>query len=199
MCKKVRYFQLLPKLHLSILFKLFSTVYWLLFRVKNSSQPRDFMDARNTASHKHKFQPIPKDFLKLVQDTFQEKYTDYLKDKTLIIDGAIFPEEIVIIVGFKNKNDKIRQQNFECSMDYTNDEYNDVLEKIHLSIDALDAMVAEYVEANGDIEMPTQWTDFDFEDKKVYLKSSTDNIELEKMADEFLALHEAENQGQQIH
>jgi hypothetical protein len=157
------------------------------------------MDARNTASLKHKFQPIPKDFLKLVQDTFTEKYADFLKDKTLIVDGAIFPEEIVLIVGFKNKNEKIRQQNFECSMDYHNDEYNGVLEKIHLSIDALDAMVAEYVEANGDLEMPTQWTDFDFEDKKVYLKSSTNNIELEKMADEFLALHEAENAGHKLH
>lgn len=148
------------------------------------------MDARNINSKKHKYQPVPKDFLNLVQETFKEKYTEFLKDKTLVVDGAIYPEELVLVVGFKKNGEKIRQQNFECSMDYENDPNADVLEKIHLSIDALDAMFAEYVEANGDLEMPTQWTEFDFEDQKIFLRASTHNIELEKMADEFLREHD---------
>lgn len=154
------------------------------------------MDPRNSSSFKHKYQPVPKDFLKLITETFQEKYAEFLADKTLITDGAIFPNELILVVGLRNKDEKVRQINFESSMDYKVDYENEgqhgVLEKIHLSIDALDAMFAEYVEANGDIEMPTLWTEFDFEDQKIYLRSTTNNIELEKMADEFLREHDAD-------
>jgi hypothetical protein len=157
------------------------------------------MDARNSSSKKHKYQPVPKDFLKLVQETFKEKYADFLKERTLIIDGAIYPEELVLVVGIKNKDEKIRQQNFESSMDYENDDSDKVLEKIHLSIDALDAMFAEYVEANGDLEMPTLWTEFEFDDQKVYLRSSTHNLELEKQADEFLREHDLTPPEENLH
>lgn len=158
------------------------------------------MDARTSSSKKHKYQPVPEDFLKLVKETFKEKYADFLKDKTLVIDGAIYPEELVLVVGFKNKDEKIRQQNFESSMDYENEDGAKVLEKIHLSIDALDAMFAEYVEANGDLEMPTIWTEFEFEDdEKVYLRSSTHNIELEKQADEFLREHDLTSPEENLH
>ncbi len=162
------------------------------------------MDPRHSTSSVHKYQPVPKDFLKLVKETFQEKYAEFLSDKTLIIDGAIYPEELILIVGLRNRDEKVRQINFESSMDYTIDYENDgnhgVLEKIHLSIDALDAMFAQYVEAQGDIEMPTLWTSFDFEDSKVFLKSSTNNIELDKMADAFLKEHGMDlDQEQTLH
>lgn len=161
------------------------------------------MDPRNSSSLKHKYQPVPKDFLKLVKETFQEKHADFLADKTLIVDGAIFPDELILVVGLKNKNEKIRQINFECSLDYKVDYENDddgkVLEKIHLGIDALDAMFAEYAEADGDIEMPKLWTEFDFEDQKIFLKSSSDNIELEKAADEFLRLHDTNPPEENLH
>ena len=154
------------------------------------------MDPRNSGSSKHKYQPVPKDFLKLVQETFQEKYAEFLADKTLIVDGAIYPDELILAIGLRNKDEKVRQVNFESSLDYRvdyeADENHGVLEKIHLSIDALDAMFAEYVEANGDIEMPTLWTEFDFEDQKIYLRSTTNNIELEKMADDFLREHDVD-------
>lgn len=154
------------------------------------------MDPRNSGSSKHKYQPVPKDFLKLVQETFQEKYAEFLADKTLIVDGAIYPDELILAIGLRNKDEKVRQVNFESSLDYRvdyeADENHGVLEKIHLSIDALDAMFAEYVEAGGDLEMPTLWTAFEFEDTKIYLKSSKDNMELDKMADEFLREHDRE-------
>lgn len=157
------------------------------------------MEPRNSGSTKHKYQPIPGDFLKLVQETFKEKYTSFLEDKTLIVDGAIFPEELIIVVGIRNKDERLRQINFECSMDYVNDEDHKVLEKIHLSVDALDAMFAEYVEAKGDLEMPKAWTEFDFETEKVYLKSSHNNIELDKLADDFLREHNKENPEEILH
>ncbi|MES2768340.1 MAG: hypothetical protein V4596_04275 [Bdellovibrionota bacterium] len=157
------------------------------------------MDPRSSSSQKHKYQPVPKDFLKLVKETFEEKYADFLKDKTLIVDGAIFPEELILVVGIKNNNEKIRQVNFESSMDYENVDDTKVLEKIHMSIDALDAMFIEYVEANGDIEMPKLWTEFEFEGQKLYLKSSTDNIELEKAAEEFLRQHDTNSSEETIH
>ncbi len=157
------------------------------------------MEPRNLGSKKHNYQPIPEDFLKLVKETFQEKYPAFLKDKTLIVDGGIFPEELILVVGLRNKDERVRQVNFECSMDYINDENNRVLEKIHLSVDALDAMFAEYIDANGDLEMPKLWTEFDFEDEKIYLRSSSDNIELEKLADELLQEHGRENPEELIH
>ncbi len=161
------------------------------------------MDPRNSTSLKHKQQPVPKDFLKLVKETFQEKYAEFVADKTLIVDGAIFPDELILVVGLKNKNEKIRQINFECSLDYKVDYENDddgkVLEKIHLGIDALDAMFAEYAEADGDIEMPKLWTEFEFEGGKIYLKSSTDNIELEKAAEEFLRQHDTNPPEENLH
>lgn len=162
------------------------------------------MDPRNANSLKHKYQPVPQDFLKLIKETFEEKYTAFLADKTLIADGAIYPDELILIIGIRNKDEKVRQINFESSMDYKVDYENDgqhgVLEKIHLSIDALDAMFSQYVEADGDIEMPSLWTGFDFEDSKIYLKYSTNNLELDKMADEFLREHGAEtDETQTLH
>jgi hypothetical protein len=150
--------------------------------------------ARNPFSFKHKPQPVPKDFLDLIRSSFGEKYADFLKTKRLIIEGAIYPEEITLLVGFQNNEDKLRQTNFESSMDYTNDENNDVLGKIHLMIDALDAMMTEYIEADGDIAMPTNWTEFDFEKQKIYLKFSTVNTELERLTEQFLR----ENDGNAV-
>jgi hypothetical protein len=142
--------------------------------------------ARNPYSLKHKPQPIPKDFLDLIQSSFNEKYAQFLKDKRLIVEGSIYPEEITILVGFQNKGDKLRQVNFECSMDYQPNENPGVVDKIHLGIDAIDAMMMEYVEADGDIAMPTNWAEFDFEKQKIYLKFSTVNTELERQTQEFL-------------
>lgn len=146
---------------------------------------------RNPFSMKHKPQPVPQDFLDLIRNTFEEKYTEFLKSKRLIIEGSIYPEEITFLIGFQNQEDKLRQINFESSMDYINDENNGVLEKIHLMIDALDAMMIEYVEANGDISMPEGWTEFDFEKEKIFLRFSHINTELERMTEQFLR----ENEG----
>ncbi len=147
-------------------------------------------EPRMPTSAKHLPQNLPLDLAGIIRESLLQKYT-FFSDKDLIVQGAIYPEELILLVGFKEKK-SLRQFNFECSIGYHNDEEavdSGVLEKFHKGADSLDVMINEYIEAAGDIEMPKTWSHFNFENEQVYLKTSNINTEVEKMTMNFLSEH----------
>src|SRR5690606_35543451 len=99
--------------------------------------------------------------------------------------GHLYLDELLLRIGFKEKN-SIRQHNFESSVEYSREDNEDAMKKVYLSIDALQIMIEQYIEADGDIELPLDWTAYDFETSKVWLKISKENSQLESAADQLL-------------
>lgn len=172
-------------------------------------------EPRIKTSSNHKPQNIPAELLKMIKEVFSQKHASFLENKELIAEGAIYPEEILVLVGFKNK-ESIRQFNFECSMDYSEKDVG--LDIIHKCIDAIDSMMSEYVEnykelsddsesvdESQGIEFPRNWSEFDFNKSKVFLKTSATNTEIERLTEAFLLENEArieanlEENGQDLH
>lgn len=156
-------------------------------------------EPRIKSSLNHKPQNVPPELLKMVSEAFREKYDLFLKTRELSTEGSVYPEEIILLIGFRNKG-SIRQFNFECSLNYDVESLDEpILEKIHKAIDALDSMMSEYVQNfkeldpeadtvddENEVVFPRDWTPFDFEKTKIFLKSSTTNTDIERLTEAFL-------------
>jgi hypothetical protein len=127
---------------------------------------------------------FPPDYVKMIKDLINKNFKALSKEYTVHAAGWIYKEEIVTQIGFRTKGG-IAQTNFESSIEYSL-KPNNIMDQIYASIDALGAMIQQYYEAQGDIEMPKDWYEFDFENKKIYLRMTSENTELEAQANEIL-------------
>lgn len=134
-----------------------------------------------------KWTAFPGDFVEQIKNAFLENFGPQLKGFDLLIEGRIYPKEIILSVGFVEKK-ALRQNNFEVSMDYKQDE---AVDRIHDAIDVTASMVADYFENDGDIEFPSDWQEFEFEKLKVWCRHSTVNSRLEDEADRLLGLNDS--------
>ena len=136
---------------------------------------------------------LPPDSLKLISESFAENFADFLKDKEVVAEGVLYLDELILRVGFREPG-ALRQFNFEVSLEYSIENKEEVMEKIYSGTDAIQAMMEEYVAANGDIEFPEQWKSYDFGDQSVWARVSTVNGDLESQADELLGAEFLEEQ-----
>lgn len=120
----------------------------------------------------------------MVREVIEKNYKKFCEDKKIVIDGGIFMQELCLMIGFQNKKG-IKQVNFLASLDF-DPKKKDIMDKLYVIVDSLGSMISQYVEADGDIELPTEWTDFTLEGHKVFLKYDTTNTELEEKANKFL-------------
>jgi hypothetical protein len=127
---------------------------------------------------------LPVDYIKLVKDVIGKNFKKYLKDKDVIVEGGIYSEEVLIRIGFRTKK-SIKQINFEASVLFSIKK-KDIMDQIYLALDALGALIDQYFKADGEIEVPKLWTEFDLDGKKIHLQTSTENSDLEAQADEIL-------------
>lgn len=125
---------------------------------------------------------LPQDFLDQVKEAFNETFDDKLQDFELLVEGRIFPKEIVFRAGLL-RSGELRQNNFEVSIDYKGDE---AIQKIHDAVDVAASMMADFLESHGEIEFPRDWEEFEFEKTKVFCRYSTENTQLENEADRLL-------------
>ena len=131
-----------------------------------------------------KWTAIPQDYIQQIKDVFSEEFSQFLDGADLLIEGRIYPEEILLRVGFLEKG-RLKQNNFEVSMGYTRKQA-DAIEKIGSCIDAAASMMSEYFEKEGAVEIPYTWQEFDFGQQKIFVQYSTTNTSLEAKADELL-------------
>ncbi len=142
------------------------------------------MEPRKKTSVVTKKQNLPPDSLKLIKEVIEKNFKVFSKDKKTVILGDIYFEEIVVLIGFQNKTG-IKQVNFIASVDHDVKKKN-TMSQLYISIDALGSMILQYVEADGEIELPTEWTEFALEGQKVFMKFDTTNTDLESKANKIL-------------
>ncbi|AFY01736.1 hypothetical protein Bdt_2050 [Bdellovibrio bacteriovorus str. Tiberius] len=137
-----------------------------------------------------KWTSFPKEYSDQIQAVFKENFAQYLDNAQLIIEGRIYQEEIVLRVGYLEEG-RLAQANFEVSMSYSQ-EQQDAVSRIHNCVDAAASMMMEFLENEGEVDFPYTWKEVPFQGKKVYLKFSTENSDLEAEANKILGLSEEE-------
>lgn len=135
-----------------------------------------------------KFTKIPKDlgdiFKSILADKFKEKYAAKMQNMDIFVEGRIYPEEVILMLGLGEKK-SIARKNFCCSINHSVENKN-TFEQLKVALDALDPMLEQAIEADFDIELPLQWHEFDYEEQKVYMQFNTFNFQLEDQAADFL-------------
>ncbi|HMN68355.1 MAG TPA: hypothetical protein PKC28_07430 [Bdellovibrionales bacterium] len=135
-------------------------------------------------SSSRKWSPLPKEFLSQVRGVFQENFKAQIGKGKVLVDGRIYPEELLILVGYKGAN-ALKQSNFEVSIAYKKDKDN-VLKLLHLAVDAGASLFEQIFTAQDDGDFPRLWQEVDFEGRKIFIQYSTVNSELEAEADKWL-------------
>lgn len=137
-----------------------------------------------------KWTSFPKEYADQILSVFKENFAQYLDNAELLIEGRIYAEEIMLRVGYLEEG-RLAQANFEISMNYSQ-EQQDAVTRIHNCVDAAGSMMMEYLENEGEVDFPYSWKEVPFQGKKIYLKFSTENTNLEAEANRLLGLAEDE-------
>ncbi len=135
-----------------------------------------------------KWTAFPKEYSEQIQTVFSDNFASYLVDASLVVEGRIYPEEVLLRVGYLEKG-RLTQANFEVSMNYSQIE-QDAVARIHNCIDAAASMMVEYFEKEGVVDFPYTWTEFPFQGKKMFLQYNTENSTLESEANRLLGVNE---------
>ncbi len=131
-----------------------------------------------------KWSLFPKELTLQIESVIRENFAAKLAEKKLVIEGRIYPEEILLRIGLV-PSDSIRQINFEVSIGYDQAK-GKVMETIHLSLDAAGAMLDEYLNEDEAARFPKIWTEQLFQKQKIFIQSSSVNSDLESEADRLL-------------
>ncbi len=142
------------------------------------------MSPRRASSKK--WTTFPPEFIDQVTGVFKETFAKSLADSNLIVDGRIYPEELVLRVGVREKG-RLKQSNFEVSTDYEAD-VPESLDRIHCLVDVAASMMLEFFDAEGEAEFPFVWKEYPYKGKPIYLQISAENTDLEAQADAFLGI-----------
>lgn len=138
-----------------------------------------------------KWTALPKEFMQQVRSVFKETFAKQIGKGTLETEGRIYPEEILISVGYRAEN-ALKQSNFEVSVAYKKDKDN-VLKLLHLAVDAAAGLFEQLFTAEDDQDFPRIWQEFDFEGRKIFVQYTTTNSELEGEADKILGVASGES------
>ena len=135
-----------------------------------------------------KWSAIPTELLKQIKSLFEDNFSSNLIDKTLKIEGRIYPTEVLMRIGINNKGE-LRYQNFEVSIDHSPEKQNTV-QMITIAVDAIASLMVDYFENEEEHEMPYIWQEHPFENQKLWLQFSSTNSDLEAEANKLLGLKE---------
>ncbi len=133
-----------------------------------------------------KWSPIPTEFANQIKTVFEQNFGNYLNDKSIQVQGRIFPSEIVLRVGLHRKGE-LRHSNFEVSLDHSA-AAQDTIAKIHLAVDAIGSLMIEFFEADEAADLPYLWREVPFEKEQVWLQFTTENPDLEEEANKILGV-----------
>ncbi len=133
-----------------------------------------------------KWTQFPQDFIDQVTSVFKETFAASLGSSTLIIDGRIYPQELVLRVGVREVG-RLKQSNFEVSTDYEAD-VPESLDRIHCLVDVAASMMLEFFESEGEAEFPFVWKEYPYKGQPLYLQTNAENTDLEAEANAFLGL-----------
>lgn len=133
-----------------------------------------------------KWTAFPTDYIRQIEQAFLENFSAELQNAKLVVQGRIYPAEIMLRVGFLEKG-RLAQNNFEVSLNLGKDK-NAIMDKIHLAIDAIGSLMNEYFESDGSMDLPRIWKEFEFNKTKLYVQFSGENTDLEQEANKILGV-----------
>lgn len=141
-----------------------------------------------------KWTPVPKELAEQIQTLLVENFSKNLNHASLIVEGRIYPEELILRIGVKNKGE-ISQANIEISANYSMKEKN-IIPTVHLCVDAGASLLMDYFDylktqsedSDNEFELPRSWSEFEFENQKIWAQFSAVNSDLERQADELLGM-----------
>lgn len=131
-----------------------------------------------------KFTALPAELVAQVKDVFAESFSKDAGEGKFLIEGRIYPKEILFRAGFLESG-RIRQFNFEVSLEFDPKKDN-ALKMIHFVVDCAASMMEAFFEAGNIDEFPVTWQEFKAQGKTAYIMASTVNSELEAEADKLL-------------
>jgi hypothetical protein len=166
------------------------------------------MQARLKSSKK--WTRFPQEYLDQIKEVFLQTFEDQIKPKILAkntqptpsssndfngefrLDGRIYPEEILLRVGYLEKG-RLTQANFETSIDFNPNKQN-AIDSIHKCVDAIASLMLEYFQMQenpeAELDFPTTWTPYQFDGQEIFFNFNTVNTELEDEANRLLGLSE---------
>lgn len=139
------------------------------------------MKPRMTTSKK--WTPFPLELSEQINSIFSENFQKQVGAGQIIVEGRIYPEELLFRVGFLPSG-RLFQANFEASICYI--PFENIQKAIDLCLDATASMMEQYYESNERIDLPRHWSEFIFDKQKIYLQFSSTNTSLEAEADRLL-------------
>ncbi len=137
-----------------------------------------------------KWTAFPAEYAKQIQNVFNENFAEFLDDAKILIEGRIYSEEILLRVGYHEEG-RLSQANFEVSISYSQQE-QDAIQRIHNCVDAAASMMMDYLENQGEVDIPYNWKEIPFQGKKIYVQFTTENSSLEAQANALLGVDESD-------
>lgn len=147
---------------------------------------------RNENSKDKRFSLLPEDFNSLIKQNLLESIDLPIEnlESNFLVKGRIYPEELLLRFSLIEKG-RLKCHNFTGSIDYDK-EAGDIIDRTQNIMEALASMMMEFLEEQGDIDMPLDWHEYSFDDRKIFLMYSTENDALEEEAKLLLGEEEAE-------
>ena len=135
-----------------------------------------------------KWSNLPPEFANQIKTVFEDNFSSYLTEKTIRVQGRIYPDEILLRVGVHRKGE-LRFHNFEVSLDHSALLQN-TIPQIHLAVDAIASLMIEFFETEETHELPYLWREIPFEKQKIWVQFTTENPDLEAEANKLLGVEE---------
>ena len=141
-----------------------------------------------------KWTPFPPEFNAQIESVVREAFTPFLKDLQLRMEGRIYPEELLLRVGFWRQGE-LRQANFEASVPFKADKEK-AIDKIYVAMDVLGNMMDDYFhynpESEEELELPREWLEQRAQGHEIFVQFTTENSDLEAQANRLLGLEEGQ-------
>ena len=142
-----------------------------------------------------KWTALPPELIDQIKSVFLESFKQQLDGSKLFVDGRIYPEEILMKVGFVEPS-RLKQDNFHVSIDLDLKKKNNnasILSMVHSCVDAIASIMNDFFESRQlpdeeALDLPYEWMPFEFNKMQIYLRYSTENTELEAQADAILGI-----------
>lgn len=145
-------------------------------------------------STSRKWSPLPEELVKQIRSVFKQNFKQQIGTGSIEAEGKIFPEEILVAVGFK-ENGALKQSNWHISITYAKNKDN-VLKLLHTAIDAAASLFEQFFASEDDHDFPRKWEEVDFDGRKIYVRYDTENSELEEAANRLLGVGSPANVAQ---
>lgn len=164
---------------------------------------------------------IPGDYLKIIQEVFNKNFSKHLlKEKkgkeNFVAFGGLYSDEVLLVISLRNPG-HLRTTTCHASVDYPAPQFrsesqgkaksfsvSEAVEfSINLCVDAIAGFSQSYFDdgrpVDYDSEYKQDWTVFEIEKQKIYIKVNRDNLELKDQANAILEQDAAKNGKRKLH